>query len=56
VSQKPAEFEAFIRILHEGLQKYSVELFAFTLMTNHWHFVLRPAKDGRADTAVTELD
>ena len=47
IFQKPADFEAFIRILHEGLQKYPVELFAFTLMTNHWHLVLRPAKDGQ---------
>ena len=29
----------------EGLQKYPVELFSFTLIPNHWHLVLRPAKD-----------
>ena len=47
IFEKPADYEAFIRILHEGLQKYSVELFAFTLMPNHWHLVLRPGKDGQ---------
>ena len=38
---------SFIRVLAEGLQKYSVELFSFTLMPNHWHLVLRPVKDGQ---------
>jgi putative transposase len=47
IFEKPADYDAFIRILDEGLQKYSVELFAFTLMPNHWHLVLRPGKDGQ---------
>ena len=46
IFEKEADYEAFIRVLHEGLAKYSVELFAFTLMPNHWHLVLRPGKDG----------
>jgi putative transposase len=39
---KPADFEAFLRVLAEGLQRYSVDLLAYCLMTNHWHLVLRP--------------
>lgn len=46
IFQKKADYAAFIRILDEGLQKYPVSLFAFTLMPNHWHLVLRPSKDG----------
>jgi len=42
---KEQDFQAFERILAEGLAKYPVELFAYTLMPNHWHLVLRPAKD-----------
>jgi putative transposase len=44
---KHEDYEAFIGILSEGLEKYPVELFAFTLMPNHWHLVLRPSKDGQ---------
>lgn len=47
IFRNPADYEAFERILHEGLQKYPLELFSFTLMPNHWHLVLRPAKDGQ---------
>ncbi len=38
------DYDAFIRIMVEGLERYQVELFAFTLMPNHWHLVLRPGK------------
>ena len=44
---KPEGCFAFIRVLAEGLQKYPVEISAFTLMPNQWHLVLRPAEDGQ---------
>ena len=47
IFHKDADYEAFIRVLAEGLGKYAVEIFAFTLMPNHWHLVLRPARDGQ---------
>jgi len=47
IFKKPEDYDAFIRILDEGLKKYSVELFSFTLMPNHWHVILRPQKDGQ---------
>jgi putative transposase len=47
IFHKDADYEAFIRALAEGLGKYAVEIFAFTLMPNHWHLVLRPASDGQ---------
>ncbi|TWT50952.1 Transposase IS200 like protein [Rubripirellula amarantea] len=47
IFHKPEDYEGFIRVLAEGLQKYPLELFSFTLMPNHWHLVLRPAKDGQ---------
>jgi len=46
IFHKDADFEAFERILYEGLQIYQVELFAFQLMPNHYHLVLRPLVDG----------
>ncbi len=42
---KDGDYLAFERILAEGLAKYSVELFSYTLMPNHWHLVLRPLRD-----------
>ena len=43
---KPEDYDAFIRLMAEGLERYQVDLFAFTLMPNHWHLVLQPGKDG----------
>lgn len=44
---KQEDYDAFIRVLAEGLEKYPVELFSFTLMPNHWHLVVRPQQDGQ---------
>ena len=46
IFKKPADFEAFERILAEGLDRYEVQLVAYQLMPNHWHVVLRPLQDG----------
>lgn len=47
IFHKREDYRAFLRTLREGLDKYPVDLFAFCLMPNHWHLVLRPKKDGR---------
>jgi putative transposase len=57
---KPADFDAFLRVLAEALERQAsaglpVDLLAYCLMHNHWHLVLRPrrvAGDG-ADAAAT---
>jgi putative transposase len=46
IFHKPEDYLAFLRVLREGLDKYPVDLFAFCLMPNHWHLVVRPQKDG----------
>ncbi|TWT54790.1 Transposase IS200 like protein [Rubripirellula amarantea] len=46
IFHKDDDYEAFLRTLSEGLDKYPVELFSFCLMPNHWHLVLRPTEDG----------
>jgi len=46
IFHKDEDYQAFLRVLAEGLERYPVELFAFTLMPNHWHMVLRPTEDG----------
>ena len=47
IFHKDQDYEAFIRVLADGLEKYDVELFSFTLMPNHWHLILRPQADGQ---------
>ncbi len=44
---KDADFAAFERILHEALQIYQVELYAYQLMSNHYHLVLRPLDEDK---------
>ncbi len=47
IFHKHEDYDAFVRVLAEGLTKYSVQLYSFTLMPNHWHLVLRPTQDGQ---------
>ena len=43
---KDADFEAFERLVAEGLKKFPVDLIAYQWMSNHWHMVLSPQSDG----------
>jgi len=43
---KAADYEAFERIIAEGLGKFPVDLIAYQWMNNHWHMVLSPNEDG----------
>ncbi|MBI2479113.1 MAG: hypothetical protein HYV60_10915 [Planctomycetia bacterium] len=44
--RKAGDFLALERILHEGLQRFQIELFSYQRMGNHYHLVLRPGIDG----------
>ena len=46
IFHKDADYEAFERVLNEGLEKFPVRLFAYQWMPNHWHMVLSPREDG----------
>jgi putative transposase len=39
------DFTAFLGILEEGLRITPIRILSYTLMPNHWHFVLWPAED-----------
>jgi putative transposase len=39
---KPEDYDAFERVLAEGLDRYPVELLTYCVMPNHWHLVVRP--------------
>ena len=47
IFHKDEDYEAFLRALAQGLSRYAVQLFAYCLMPNHWHLVLRPLQDGQ---------
>ena len=46
IFRKAADYEAFERVLAEGLERYAVDLLAYQWMPNHWHMVLQPREDG----------
>jgi putative transposase len=41
---KEQDFLAFLNVLKEGLERYPVDLLCYSLMSNHWHLVVRPRK------------
>jgi putative transposase len=43
---KQEDYEAFERLIAEGLEKFEVDLIAYQWMNNHWHMVLSPRVDG----------
>ena len=51
VFHKPQDYEAFLTLLAEAKQRHRVKLFAFCLMSNHFHLVLEPAHQ----TALSEF-
>jgi putative transposase len=38
--EKPADYDAYLRVLGEALDEYPMRVLAFALMPNRWHFVL----------------
>ncbi len=46
IFHKPEDYEAFERILAEGLERYPCRILAYQLMPSHWHFVLQPTEEG----------
>ena len=46
IFRKTGDFVAFEKVLHEALQLYKVELYAYQIMGTHWHLMLRPLVDG----------
>jgi putative transposase len=46
VFRKDADFLALEHILTEGVQRYSIRLSRYCLMSNRWYLLLRPQEDG----------
>jgi putative transposase len=45
IFRKDEDFAAFLKLLAQGRERANVEVFAFCLMHNHWHLLLRPRGD-----------
>src|SRR5947207_10199464 len=43
---KPADYEAFEKIIAQALERHPMRILSYCLMPNHWHLVLWPAADG----------
>ena len=46
IFKKRADFEAFERILAEGIERFGMRVCGYCIMGNHWHLVLWPRDDG----------
>ena len=45
IFEKPADYDAFLRVIQETWGVVPLPIFAMVLMPNHWHFVVRPTTD-----------
>jgi len=43
---KPGDYDAFLRIINEGLERIPCRMLGLCIMPNHWHLVLWPHHDG----------
>jgi len=43
--EKQEDYEAFERVLAEAFERQPLPIFAYCVMPNHWHFVVRPETD-----------
>ncbi len=46
IFRKPDDFEAFERVLAEGIERVGMRLCGYCIMGNHWHMLLWPRQDG----------
>lgn len=51
--RKPADYDAFERVLEEACQRYPLPILTYCVMPNHWHFVVWPPAG--ADRLVSEF-
>lgn len=42
----PEDYQAFLQVLEEALERFPLRILAFCVMPNHWHFVVWPGEPG----------
>jgi REP element-mobilizing transposase RayT len=45
--RRDSDFEAFERIMQEAYELHPIRILSYCLMSNHWHFVVWPERDGQ---------
>lgn len=55
IFEKNLDYEAFRRIIGETAELIPMQIFAYCIMPNHWHMVLRPTKDGDLGNFIQRL-
>jgi putative transposase len=45
--RKAADFGAFERVMVEAHQREPIRILAYCILSNHWHFVVWPERDGQ---------
>ena len=45
--EKTEDYQAFELVLEEAIARERLPIFAYTVMPNHWHFVVRPETDSQ---------
>ena len=45
IFEKPADYDAFMRMLEETWEIVPLPIFAIVAMPNHWHSIVRPTTD-----------
>jgi putative transposase len=52
---RSADYRGFLELLADAVERFHIHLFAYTLMPNHWHLVLRATEDGGLSDAMQWL-
>jgi putative transposase len=46
IFKKQGDFEAFEKIIAQGLERFNMRICGYCIMSNHWHLLLWPYEDG----------
>jgi putative transposase len=46
IFSKPADYLVFVKLIEEARQRTAMRVLGYCLMSNHWHLVLWPRRDG----------
>lgn len=55
IFRKEEDFAAFERVMGHALQAVRIDLFAYCIMPNHWHLLLRPRRAGQLAAFMARL-
>ena len=45
--RRDGDFEAFVRVMIEAQHRHPIKILSYVIMSNHWHFVVWPEREGQ---------